>query len=102
MRFEGVGELTTPTGAALVRVLAQSGPPPELLVERVGYGVGTRDMADRPNVLRATLGQPTAAVETGTYVLETNLDDCPPQLLATLVELFWRAAPSTPGWYRPP
>ncbi len=86
VRFEGVGELTTPTGAALVRVLAQSGPPPELLVERVGYGVGTRDMADRPNVLRATLGQPTAAVETGTYVLETNLDDCTPQLLATLVE----------------
>lgn len=86
VRFEGMGELTTPTGAALVRVLAESGPPPELLVERVGYGVGTRDMADRPNVLRATLGQPTAAVETGTYVLETNLDDCTPQLLATLVE----------------
>jgi pyridinium-3,5-bisthiocarboxylic acid mononucleotide nickel chelatase len=86
VRFEGVGELTTPTGAALVKVLTESGPPPELVVEGVGYGVGTRDMADRPNVLRATLGRPTASVEAGTYVLETNLDDCSPQLLATLLE----------------
>jgi pyridinium-3,5-bisthiocarboxylic acid mononucleotide nickel chelatase len=86
VRFEGVGELTTPTGAALVKVLTESGPPPELVVEGVGYGVGTRDMADRPNVLRATLGRPTASVEAGTYVLETNLDDCSPQLLAMLLE----------------
>jgi pyridinium-3,5-bisthiocarboxylic acid mononucleotide nickel chelatase len=86
VRFEGVGELTTPTGAALVRVLSQSTPPPEMVVERVGYGVGTRDMPDRPNVLRATLGRPTAGVDTGTYVLETNLDDCSPQLLGTLLE----------------
>ena len=57
-----------------------------MVVERVGYGVGTRDMSDRPNVLRATLGRPTAGVETGTYVLETNLDDCSPQLLGTLLE----------------
>ena len=86
VRFEGLGELTTPTGAALVKVLSRSGPPPEMVVERVGYGVGTRDMSDRPNVLRATLGRPTAGVETGTYVLETNLDDCSPQLLGTLLE----------------
>jgi pyridinium-3,5-bisthiocarboxylic acid mononucleotide nickel chelatase len=86
VRFEGVGELTTPTGAALVKVLSQSGPPPEMVVERVGYGVGTRDLPDRPNVLRATLGRPTALVDTGTYVLETNLDDCSPQLLGTLLE----------------
>jgi pyridinium-3,5-bisthiocarboxylic acid mononucleotide nickel chelatase len=86
VRFEGVGELTTPTGAALVKVLARVGLPPEMVVERVGYGVGTREMADRPNVLRATLGQPTAGADMGTYVLETNLDDCSPQLLGTLVE----------------
>jgi hypothetical protein len=87
VRFEGVGELTTPTGAALVKVLARVGAPPEMVVERVGYGVGTREMADRPNVLRATLGQPTLGAEAGTFVLETNLDDCSPQLLGTLLEL---------------
>jgi uncharacterized protein (TIGR00299 family) protein len=86
VRFEGTGELTTPTGAALVKVLSRVGPPPEMVVERVGYGVGTREMADRPNVLRATLGQPTAGVGEGTYVVETNLDDCSPQLLGTLLE----------------
>lgn len=86
VRFEGVGELTTPTGAALVRVLASVRPPPEMVVERVGYGIGTRELADRPNVLRATLGQPTAGVGTATFVLETNLDDCSPQLLGTLLE----------------
>ncbi len=82
VRYEGLGELTTPTGAALVRVLSRVGPPPEMVVERVGYGVGTREWADRPNVLRATLGQPSAEADAGTYVLETNLDDCSPQLLA--------------------
>jgi uncharacterized protein (TIGR00299 family) protein len=86
VRFEGVGELTTPTGAALVKVLTRVAPPPELVVERVGYGVGTREMADRPNVLRATLGSPTASTDAGTFVVETNLDDCSPQLLGTLVE----------------
>jgi pyridinium-3,5-bisthiocarboxylic acid mononucleotide nickel chelatase len=86
VRFEGVGELTTPTGAALVKVLARVGSPPQMVVERVGYGVGTREMADRPNVLRATLGQPSAGQEVGTFVLETNLDDCSPQLIATLLE----------------
>jgi uncharacterized protein (TIGR00299 family) protein len=86
VRFEGMGELTTPTGAALVKVLCRVGLPPEMVVERVGYGVGTKELPDRPNVLRATLGRPTAGVATGTYVLETNLDDCSPQLLGTLVE----------------
>jgi pyridinium-3,5-bisthiocarboxylic acid mononucleotide nickel chelatase len=86
VRFEGVGELTTPTGAALVKVLTRVATPPELVVERVGYGVGTRHLADRPNVLRATLGRPTAGVQSGTFVLETNLDDCSPQLLGTLLE----------------
>jgi len=86
VRFEGAGELTTPTGAALVRVLARVSPPPELVVERVGYGVGTRVLEDRPNVLRATLGRIPRAAAGTIYVVETNLDDCSPQLLGTLVE----------------
>jgi pyridinium-3,5-bisthiocarboxylic acid mononucleotide nickel chelatase len=100
VRFEGVGELTTPTGAALVKVLASVRPPPQMVVERVGYGVGTREMADRPNVLRATLGRPSVQAAEGTYVLETNLDDCSPQLLGTLLEALL-AAGALDAWVVP-
>ncbi len=86
VRFEGVGELTTPTGAALLKVLARIGqPPPDFIMERIGYGVGTKDFRDRPNVLRACLGRAEAQAE-GLWVLEANLDDSTPQLLGYLVE----------------
>jgi uncharacterized protein (TIGR00299 family) protein len=85
VRFEGVGELTTPTGAAILKACAKIGPPGELVVERVGYGVGTKDFADRPNVLRASLAR-RAHGAAGTYVIEANLDDCSPQLLGGMME----------------
>jgi pyridinium-3,5-bisthiocarboxylic acid mononucleotide nickel chelatase len=86
VRFEGVGELTTPTGAALLKVLTHIGPPPpDFIMERIGYGVGTKDFRDRPNVLRATLGRAEGRAE-GLWVVEANLDDCTPQLLGYLVE----------------
>jgi uncharacterized protein (TIGR00299 family) protein len=85
VRFEGVGELTTPTGAALVKAFATVGAPPELTIERIGYGVGTKDFRDRANVLRASLGRTTAQASSLT-VLECNLDDCSPQVLGALVE----------------
>ncbi|WNG40566.1 nickel pincer cofactor biosynthesis protein LarC [Archangium minus] len=86
VRFEGVGELTTPTGAALLKVLARIGqPPPDFIVERIGYGVGTKDFKDRPNVLRASMGRAEARAE-GLWVLEANLDDSTPQLLGYLLE----------------
>lgn len=51
-------ELITPTGAAIVAEFAQSyGPMPALKISRIGYGVGSRDLASRPNVLRAVLGE---------------------------------------------
>jgi uncharacterized protein (TIGR00299 family) protein len=85
VRFEGTGELTTPTGAAILKGLARVEAPPPLRVEKVGYGVGTKDFADRPNVLRASLAE---AVTTGAplFVVEANLDDCAPQLLAEVLE----------------
>ena len=50
-------ELITPTGAAIVAEFAHSyGLMPRLTSERIGYGAGTRDLATRPNVLRAVLG----------------------------------------------
>ena len=86
VRFEGVGELTTPTGAAIVAALTQAGPFPELIVERVGYGLGTRDTADRPNLLRGTLGKRAGVAQGATVVLEVNLDDASPQLIAWTLE----------------
>lgn len=51
-------ELITPTGAAIVAEFAQSfGPMPQMKIDRIGYGLGTRDLASRPNVLRAVLGE---------------------------------------------
>ena len=51
-------ELITPTGAAIVAEFGASfGPMPKLKTEKIGYGVGTRDLASRPNVLRAILGE---------------------------------------------
>ncbi|UCF55793.1 MAG: LarC family nickel insertion protein, partial [Deltaproteobacteria bacterium] len=50
-------ELVTPTGAALVKGLAGSfGSMPSMTVERVGYGAGSRDLPDRPNLLRIIIG----------------------------------------------
>lgn len=86
VRFEGVGELTTPTGAALLKVFAKIQAPPTLVVERVGYGVGTKDFADRANVLRATLGRRAEAAPETLEVVEANLDDCSPQILGALIE----------------
>ncbi len=50
-------ELITPTGAAIVAEFAESfGLMPTMVVEKIGYGLGTRELAQRPNVLRAVLG----------------------------------------------
>ena len=51
-------ELITPTGAAIVAEFgAAFGPMPKMKTEKIGYGVGTRHLASRPNVLRAVLGE---------------------------------------------
>lgn len=72
---EGAGELVTPTGAALVRVLSE-GPAPAFTPRRSGFGAGTKDFPDRPNVLRITIADVSvdAAVES-LVVLATDVDD---------------------------
>lgn len=51
------GELTTPTGGGIVAVLAESyGPIPDMQVDAIGYGAGTKDFSDQPNVLRVITG----------------------------------------------
>src|SRR5439155_17334451 len=85
VRFEGIGELTTPTGATLIKVLAKVAAPPTMHVEKIGYGVGTKDFPDRANVLRMSLGH-QATTSDGLRVLECNLDDASPQLVGAIVD----------------
>lgn len=76
-------ELTTPTGAAIVRTLADEfGPMPEMTIESIGYGSGTMTFPDRANILRLFVGTAvsTPGVETVT-LLETNLDDVSGELI---------------------
>jgi pyridinium-3,5-bisthiocarboxylic acid mononucleotide nickel chelatase len=92
-------ELTTPTGAAILTSVASSyTASPEMIVERVGHGAGTKDFIDRPNILRLLIG--TASVkdkalpagETDTVaILETNLDDATPEMIGYCMELLFAA-----------
>ncbi len=79
------GELTTPTGAAILATLAdQFGPLPAMKIERIGYGAGQKDFAERPNILRLMLGETAeaaAAAADQVCVLETNLDDISGELV---------------------
>jgi hypothetical protein len=94
-------ELITPTGAALLAEFVESfGPMENLAAEKIGFGLGTRDNATRPNVLRAILGEqskvqnpkskaaaPGLDWETDRIaVLETNLDDINAEILGAFVE----------------
>jgi pyridinium-3,5-bisthiocarboxylic acid mononucleotide nickel chelatase len=81
-------ELVTPTGAALASTLADGwGPVPAMTLERVGYGAGTADFAERANVVRVLLGRAAEArSEHEVVVLETNLDDLSPELVPDAVE----------------
>ena len=80
---EGV-EFLTPTGAAiLAEYVTQFGPMSPMRIEKIGYGVGTRDTPPRPNVLRAVLGaMGTGGIEGDEVVrIETNLDDTTPEIV---------------------
>ncbi|MFN7997477.1 MAG: nickel pincer cofactor biosynthesis protein LarC [Bryobacteraceae bacterium] len=77
-------ELTTPTGAAVASTLARSfGVMPPMKIARNGYGAGGRDFRERANVLRVIIGEETGAAEATTItVIEANIDDLSPQVLA--------------------
>jgi uncharacterized protein (TIGR00299 family) protein len=81
-------ELTTPTGAALAVALAcEFGVLPPMKVAHTGYGAGSHDFREQPNVLRVILGETTLADEALTVcVIEANIDDLNPQVLAYATE----------------
>lgn len=78
-------ELTTPTGAALLAALAVDfGPMPDLVIASTGFGAGSAELDDRPNLTQVVIGDRTAALERGQPVtlLECNVDDITGELLA--------------------
>lgn len=80
-------ELVTPTGAAIAATVVERwGSLPPLVLERVGYGAGTADFNDRPNVVRVVLGAGTTPPTGEVTLLETNLDDLVPELVPDAVE----------------
>ncbi len=84
-------ELVTPTGAAIATTLATSfGAPPAMVLERIGLGAGTLDLA-MPNLLRLWVGDKSEKEVVA--VLETQIDDIDPQVIAyTLEELLTNGA----------
>jgi len=96
-------ELATPTGAAILGTLARRfGPLPLMDVQAVGYGAGSRDLAEQPNVLRLLVGEAGGPGLEGDAValLETNLDDMNPQFFETLVDQLF-AAGALDVWMTP-
>lgn len=99
-------ELVTPTGAAIVGAHAtRSAWWPAIAPEATGWGSGTADLADRPNLLRAVLGTKTADVQHGNgqathVVLEANLDDVTGELLASCIDALL-AAGALDAWAMP-
>lgn len=90
-------ELTTPTGAGIVRALCDGfGQLPAMTVRKIGYGAGTRDLEEQANLLRIVLGERTGAssaapgLET-VWVLETNLDDTTGEILGYAQERLFAA-----------
>jgi len=86
------GELTTPTGAALIASLCDTvGEPVGMRLERTGVATGTREIAERPNVVRALVGQALDVGAGGVDVLECTIDDMNPQLYGHLTEALFES-----------
>jgi len=98
---ETTAELVTPTGAAIVAEACDAwGPLPPMTLERVGYGAGSRDLADRPNVVRVVVGEAVAEARTDVVLLEAGLDDLLPELVPDAVERCF-AAGAVDVWTTP-
>lgn len=80
------GELVTPTGAAIIAEISKSyGNPPAFTAIITGYGSGQKDLKI-PNVLRVTLGEIDDNNYENITVIETNIDDSTPEILAYTIE----------------
>lgn len=88
-------ELTTPTGAAILAVLAESfGPLPSMTIDRIGCGAGYADLEEQANLLRIIVGEAAAGLPLPcdqVCVLETNLDDLSGELIGYCISRLWEA-----------
>jgi uncharacterized protein (DUF111 family) len=100
IRDGGSGETVTPTAAAILGTLGvPSDGVPSMRLEATGYGAGRRDPPDRPNVVRVLLGAPVDTEQPAAgglrhrrlVLLETNVDDLSPELVADAVEALFAA-----------
>jgi uncharacterized protein (TIGR00299 family) protein len=83
------GELLTPTGAAIITTVCKEfGPIPQLITNATGYGAGTRQYKDFPNVLRVLVGETKTdtAADERLCMIETNIDDVSPQVLGHVMD----------------
>ncbi len=90
---EQQAELVTPTGALLVSSYASwYGPMPPMTIRKIGYGAGTRDFGETPNVLRVLIGEAEragaakGALYTEVVVIECEIDDMNPQIFGVLMD----------------
>lgn len=86
-------ELVTPTGAAIAAILVDRFCPlPEICYEKIGYGAGSRDFPEIPNLLRAFYGrEKDALLKRPHWVIEANIDDSSPQVLAGFFDKAFKA-----------
>jgi uncharacterized protein (TIGR00299 family) protein len=92
----GSSELTTPTGAALLKGLASGfGGIPSVNIEKTGFGAGSRNLKDRPNVLGLIIGEQLSSqhekVNETAVVIEVNIDDMNPQVYEHVMEKLLKA-----------
>jgi hypothetical protein len=85
------GEMTTPTGAAILKACASEfGPMPDMKVTAVGYGAGSRDLPGIANVMRVVVGEAGAAASFLEHdrvtLIETNIDDINPQFFSHIYD----------------
>jgi uncharacterized protein (TIGR00299 family) protein len=97
-------ELTTPTGAALLAAMASSyGPLPAMVVEATGFGAGTRELDDLPNVTQVVIGTADEVAERPgqpVVLLEVNVDDATGEVIASAIAALLEAG-AHDAWVTP-
>ncbi|MEW6571113.1 MAG: nickel pincer cofactor biosynthesis protein LarC, partial [Nitrospirota bacterium] len=86
-------ELTTPTGAAIIKELAVTfGEVPLMQIEKTGIGAGEKNFRDWPNVLRIFIGDSSDEdqIHSPVTVIETNIDDMSPQIFGHVIDMLYR------------
>lgn len=83
----GIGETTTPTGAAILAEVAEFTEDVSIRVDAIGYGAGHREFPDRPNLLRAMLGEESGYYDSDrVWVAASDIDNTRPEVFDWLAD----------------